>query len=243
MNSILRGVVIFVLSVIFSAAFMSGVYYGAFAKVTSEKSLKPGLIEIFMKTYNSSDEQMKDMNSYLLEQCKNSNYAEVPASKQLSERIIVKCSDLSPGAYKKVSYLISDAAFTSFYEKKYDCTLLECLKTNPLYFISRQANEYFSKMSFIMLMLAFSCLAVLFFIMKFSIEKLLVTTGVLIVPFAAARYIMVKTIPASATLDLSYILLPAIDFALSCFLAILLIGIAVMLFYKNKDIKSRKKKR
>jgi hypothetical protein len=140
----------------------------SFVQTTSYENLQPRISIFTEQTISSSldqstPEDLSLLKAALIENCSGQQETIFSFGEQefmpLNE-IVIDCTEISnETTTEQLINLVSSSVFNTVYDKKYDCSVPDCLKnidkdsSNLLVLVSRTANRYFTSIMIILLVL------------------------------------------------------------------------------------------
>lgn len=220
---------------------------------TSYESFKLIASEILGKQFLSviPEEDLDDLQSFLLFQCSQTDRVNVPILG--GQPVLLKCADVRNADKSQLRTLITTAFIDSLYYKDFDCSFLDCIRTgdpqNLLVVVSNEGNLFYKSLQTYMWIGTGVGLLILLLSAETWVGRLkgvgfnLVFTGL---PFLLFKYIqplIMPSLPLEADISLR-VVDPMISSLENEFIIILVIGIvSVVAGYGLGFYLSRKEKK
>ena len=204
---------------------------------TSYESFKSIASEILGKQFFSaiSEEELGDLQSFLLFQCSQTDKVNVPILG--GQPVVLRCADVRNADKAQLRTLITNAFIDSLYYKDFDCSFLDCIKTrdpqNLLIVASNEGNQFYKSLQMYMWIGTGVGLIILLVSIGTWVGRLkgvgfnLVFTGL---PFVLLKYIqplLMPSLPAEIEVSLRVTdnLISSLE---NKFIMVLVIGIALL---------------
>lgn len=212
-----------------------------------QSSVKPILKDVIFKDMDKAEFEKNFEAMKLYCQQNNTEYVLF----QDNNVITIQCSDILNGTSESIVDLQIDKFIQDNYYKKYECSFIQCFKSEkPLFFVlSESTYNYFNSKFYISILISLILIALIFFLVEFK-RNVLTLIGILLIlsslPFAKFNLFTGLITDTNILNILTLVFAKAYTiFLISFVLGILFLGAGIGLkIWGNKEtnIKTRKNK-
>lgn len=161
-----KGLSRFIVKLVFVIALFLTIFFISFAQLTNKEAIKPVINDLLSVQLQQGigDANLEEAHAQLVQECGNKEAIEREFSGMM---VSVNCAELNAAPPSGLMNLLIMSLFDSLYNKKYDCSLIECLakpdKGNMLVLFNASTNAMFWKLFniFLIITIIFAAISVL----------------------------------------------------------------------------------